>query len=261
MQRTVAPGSSGGASGPCARSTSAIRAGMSPGAANDSGRSGRRSERKRRARPPRARRARRRRARARRAAQARRHSCSSQRPVTFRSSRNVPATPPSLVRFAAKVASVISGRVDLEADERPRADAEERRVRAGEAARPRRPTPCRGSRPRRRRPRRGRSPRRRRPSTAPSGVAGRDDLGQEPGGMSSRSSRSPAQPPVRGSKHCVVVAFVSSVVAASAQPVSGRGRGSAAACRAARARGRSRRPCAASSKTVLIGSSWMPVRS
>src|SRR3954447_13737151 len=43
------------------------------------------------------------------AAQALRHSCSSQRPSTFLSSRVVPPTPPSFVRFAAKLASVISG--------------------------------------------------------------------------------------------------------------------------------------------------------
>ena len=43
-------------------------------------------------------------------AQARRHSCSSHRPVTFRSTRTVPATPPSFVRFAAYVRSSITGR-------------------------------------------------------------------------------------------------------------------------------------------------------
>ena len=41
-------------------------------------------------------------------AQARRHSCTSQSPVTLRSSRKVPSTPPSLVRFAANDASVIT---------------------------------------------------------------------------------------------------------------------------------------------------------
>ena len=79
-------------------------------------------------RRPRARRAPRTRGRGPPTAQLRRHSCSSQSPVTFRSRRKVPATPPSFVRFAAKVSSVISGSSTSRPDQRPRADAEEGRI-------------------------------------------------------------------------------------------------------------------------------------
>ena len=129
-------------------------------------------------------------------AHARRHSCSSHRPVTLRSSRNVPATPPSFVRFAAKRLVVDHRLVDLDADERPGADAEEDRAgpcerhggdgRAGvvgrdrdDAARWPRPV-CVG----------GLGAERRRAACPARRPPGRPSVG-----MSSRSSRSAAQRP------------------------------------------------------------------
>ena len=106
MQRAMAPGSSG-AGWPVRRQSSAIRAGMLPGptSASSSGSISEQSEgaasasamisSNERKWPS--------------DSQLRRHSCSSQSPVTFRSRRKVPATPPSFVKLAAKVSSVISG--------------------------------------------------------------------------------------------------------------------------------------------------------
>ena len=66
-------------------------------------------------------------------AHARRHSWRSQSPPTLRRNRVRPSTPPSLVKLAARAASVITGRVELEPDERPGAagDVGERSVVAG----------------------------------------------------------------------------------------------------------------------------------
>ena len=55
------------------------------------------------------------------AAHVRRHSSSSQSPVTFLSSRTVPFTPSSLVTLAATPRSDVIGRRDLAPDQRPRA--------------------------------------------------------------------------------------------------------------------------------------------
>ena len=49
------------------------------------------------------------------------HSCSSHSPPTLRRKRVRPSTPPSLVKLAARAASVRTGAGELEADERPRA--------------------------------------------------------------------------------------------------------------------------------------------
>ena len=129
--------------------------------------------------------------------------------MTLRRSRNVPPTPPSFVRFAAKVSSVISGSRHLDSDERPRAGADVRR--AGGAERDRRDCGCRvvradGDD--------GRSADARLGGDACEERAERrprlDELGQEPRGMPRRSSRSSAQAPLRASRHCVEVAFVHS---------------------------------------------------
>ena len=85
-QRTTAAGGLRRGLAGLARRTSRIRAGMSPGLRRTTASSGRRTTAAR-ARRRRARRARRTSTRGPRRAQARRHSCSSQRPVTLRRSR------------------------------------------------------------------------------------------------------------------------------------------------------------------------------
>ena len=146
----------------------------------------------------------------------RRHSCSSQSPVTLRSRRKVPADA-ALVRQVGGEGLVVDQRlVELEADERPRAGADVGRVglaerhggdgRAGVVRRDAR-SRCAPSVRRRRRRERCRA--------VPA-----DDLRQAGAvGMPRRSSRSSAQSLVRGSKHCVVVAFVNSLDRAAAEPV------------------------------------------
>ena len=105
-------------------------------------------------------------------------------------------------------------RLDLETDERPRARADEDRAGLPERdCRPRR-SRCRASRPRRPRRREASSRPRPRALSGASRVPGWTTSGSSRVGTSRRSSRSVAQPPVCGSKHCVVVAFVNSDVVA-----------------------------------------------
>ena len=66
------------------------------------------------------------------AAHCRRHSCRIHSPMTLRSSRIVPGTPPSLVRFARRDCALISGLLDLDADQRPGAGGDEQRRRLAE---------------------------------------------------------------------------------------------------------------------------------
>ena len=95
------------------------------------------------------------RARPRRASE-RRHSCSSQRPMTLRSRRVVPSTPRSLERLKRPRVVVEHRLVELEAEQRPGAAREHGGAAVAQRARRRRPRPCRA--PRRRTParRRGR---------------------------------------------------------------------------------------------------------
>ena len=111
-------------------------------------------------------------------AHARRHSCSSHRPITLRSSRIVPSTPRSLVRLkAARVGRRASARSTSTPEQRPRARAtgSPRPVRA--AARRRTPTRCRARRPRCTGVPAAGSPWR--SSTEPSVLPGIDDLAGE----------------------------------------------------------------------------------
>ena len=121
----------------------AIRAGMSPGGRNaGSSRSITRAQH----RPARPRRP----ATCRsppspRAAQARTDSWSSHRPITLRRNRIVPSMPVSLVKLAARLASVSTGAVELHPDQRPGAAGD---VGEAAAARARPPLPmrCRATR-------------------------------------------------------------------------------------------------------------------
>ena len=182
-------------------------------------------------------------------------------PVTFRSSRIVPATPPSFVRLAANVAVVDHGRVELEPDERPGAGADVGRAgpRNGHGGDGRRR--CRASPARSRDvPARPVSSATRREQRAERACRARRPRGRRRAGMPSRSSTSPAQAPVRGSS-TGSWSRSSARRQLAAEPVVRAGRGSAAMRSAAVERGSASAASAASSKTVLIGISWMPVRS
>ncbi len=96
--------------------------------------------------------------------------------------------------------------------------------------------------------------------TGPSGVPGATTSGKRRVGISSRSSRSVAQPPLAASRHCVVVAFVNSVVRLP-QSQWWKRSGISSSTSADSSAGSPAAAIAASSYTVLIGSSWIPVRS
>ena len=128
MQRTVSPRVAGGRCR-CARQASAMRVGMSPGGrkagssasttrVRTAGCGGRRVEQALAevVGPP-------------QLAQATR--CSSHRPITLRRKRIVASTPPSLVKFASRAASVQHRRVELDADQRPGARGDVGEGRAG----------------------------------------------------------------------------------------------------------------------------------
>ena len=91
--------------------------------------------------------------------------------------------------------------------------------------------------------------------------ARRDDVRKDvaPGCRGGRADRS-AQPPATGSKHCVVVALVNSVVLLP-QSQWWKRSGISNSRSAAASAGSFSAAMAASSKIVLIGSSWIPVRS
>ena len=192
-------------------------------------------------------------------AQARRHSWSSQRPVTFRRRRTVSSTPPSLVMFAANEASVITG----SSTSRPTSDhvptltktESERRKGTAATAEPvswvatattSDPSRCVSSATE--------------AASAPRRVPGSTTSGRSRAGTSSRSTRSLAQPRVRASKHCVVLAFVRSELRTPQSHECTRS-GISRIESAASSAGSGSPAIAASSKIVLIGSSWMPVRS
>ena len=79
--------------------------------------------------------------------------------------------------------------------------------------------------------------------------------------MPSRSSRSAAQAPVVASKHCVVVAFVRSATGSPAEPVVHEVGDEEERLGDLEHRVGLGGHGAPSSKTVLMGRSWMPVRS
>ena len=239
-----------------ARRTLAIRAGMSPGLAN--ARVVGIDERAQR------------RARRRRARRARRTSSSGpprpgapalvQQPEpghVAEQPRTVPATPPSFVRLAAKVSSVISGSVELDADERPRADAEDRRRRARGTARRRRRSRCRAWR--RRSPRAAEAPVARRLRGAVPSASRRDDLRQASG--DAEALEEVVGPRARARVEALRRRRVRVLADAAPQSRwcsrSGISRSASAALERRVALG----AIAASSKIVLIGRSWMPVRS
>ena len=76
-----------------------------------------------------------------------RHSWSSHRPMTLRSSRVVPSTPRSLVRLKAAASAPRNGSADLQPEQRPGARGEHRRALARAAAPRRTPTRCHARRP------------------------------------------------------------------------------------------------------------------
>ncbi len=131
----------------CGRcTTAAMRAGMSPPSQQRRRDQGRTAERRgpHGARAPAARRSR---DRSRRARQARRHSWTSHRPMTLRSSRVVPSMPRSLVRLNAAASAPSSGPGELDSEQRPGTRREDGAVRSRPEARRRRPRRCRGRRP------------------------------------------------------------------------------------------------------------------
>ena len=207
--RRRAPASSAGAGRSLAQN-SRIRRGMSPGVAKP--RVVRVDERSRAAA---------RRAPTRRAvegvvvsvgAQARRHSCRSQSPVTLRRSRMVPADAALVGQVRGKRRVVDQRPVELEPDKRPGAgaDVDRARARAKGTAATAEPVSCVAARSRRGRA--SRAPRPRSGASGPSTVPGRDDLGQQVGGnlRGARAGRR-AHVPSWASKNCVVVAFVHSL--------------------------------------------------
>ena len=96
-------------------------------------------------------------------------------------------------------------------------------------------------------------------SSGPSRVPDGTTSGKRSAGISSRSSRSRAQVAAYGSKHCVVVALVSSVDRLPQSREWTRS-GISRSVSASASAGSFSATSAESSKTVLIGSSWMPVR-
>jgi hypothetical protein len=98
------------------------------------------------------------------------------------------------------------------------------------------------------------------PSIVPSCVPGSTTSGRTRVGTWRRSSRSCAQACVRGSKHCVVVAFVNSVDRLPHRRPWRRS-GIMRSFSASSSAGSFSSAIAASSKIELIGISWMPVRS
>ena len=236
MQRAVAPGSPG------ARLTGVLAEG------GDAGRHvARRRERlvvgvdqrsEAEARPPPARSARRTSDPGRRPPRPGGDSCSSQSPVTFRSSRNVPADA-ALVGQVGRERRVGDQRPgDLESDERPRAGADERRVVMAE--RYRRHRGCRVVRG-------DRDRRARRARLCASASAERRARAGRPRGTRRAESSEPLEQVDGPGARVWVEALRRGRVrqlgrAASAQPASGRGPGSAGACPRRRAPGRSPRP-------------------
>ena len=74
-------------------------------------------------------------------------SGSSHRPMTLRRKRIVPSTPPSLVKLAARLSSVSTGSVELDARPETRCRRRCRRSAGCRPGRRRRPRRCRASRP------------------------------------------------------------------------------------------------------------------
>ena len=147
---------------------------------------------------------------------ARRLSWTSQRPTTLRSRRTVPPTPPSLVRFAARVTAVITGA----GTSRPMSDhvPELRKAVVGPASGA--PTTadavsCEPGATTRasRRPVSAATSARTGPRTVPGATIG----GRIPVGMPKRARSGRAQSRVTGSRHWLVLAFVYSATALPAR--------------------------------------------
>ncbi len=188
---------------------------------------------------------------------ARRHSCTSQSPMTLRSRRIVPATPPSFVRLAARVtpdttgaatSSPISDHVpdDRNAVRGPAsgapttADAVSWDPGATTRA-PARPVSAATS---------GRS--------EPSTVPGCTISGRNPVGMPSRSSKGRAQSRATGSRHWLVLAFVYSATELPHRKWENRSP-IISSRSAARSWGSPARAIEKSWKSVLMGMNWIPV--
>ena len=183
---------------------------------------------------------------------ARRHSCTSHRPITLRSRRVVPSTPRSLVRLKRRAPR--------------RAPARRAPGRAATTCRREDRPSCGRAAARRRTPRRCRggdgvdrhvAERRGGGAGAPSSVPGSTSSPENGAAGSPSRSISVARPaPVRASSRPVVEAFVDLVRQLAAQPA-GEQVGHE---RDAGGRGQRAPPSSASSwKTVLIGIVWMPV--
>ena len=116
----------------------------------------------------------------RRAPSCRTDSLSSHRPITLRRNRIRPSTPPSLVKLAARAASVSTGRVQLDADQRPGAAGDVGRDPAviGTATTAE-AVSCDADRGDRAAPVAARPGRRGRAAAAPSGVPGLDQRGEQ----------------------------------------------------------------------------------
>ena len=121
--------------------------------------------------------------------QRRMHACSSHRPPMFLSSRVVPQTPPSLVKFSSRAFVEITGARHFGAEQRPRARAEERAVAVRLDRRERRSGVVTRRRDDRRVGERGRDASRMPPMTAPGSTIGWKSRDGRPGSASKPCSR------------------------------------------------------------------------